>query len=153
MAIRTEIRNVLNADTVHVTVRCDEKTHRELKAFMHCRDEIAIRFPSGVAMFARGRGWYRMECARPAEAVRALTQALKIIRRFIAEAEHARNEEIRRLMPAVQQGLRVSSFSNAHSEGEFGYIGIRRPQADQRLAQPNRLAALANRFNAKHHRG
>lgn len=152
MAIQTTLRNTYDADTIHVTVRCDEKTHRALKAFMHCKDAIAIRFPSGVGMFARGRGWYRMEAARPDNALQALTQAMKIIRRFLLEAERATTEAIKLLMPAVTQGLRVSSFSNAHSEGEYGYLGARRLPADQVKASPNRLAALANRFNSKYHR-
>src|SRR5438045_4025879 len=111
MAINATLRNALNADTVHAVVRCDEKTHRALKTFMHCRDAIAIRFPTGVGLFRRGRGWYRLEAQQADRAVHAIATALKIIRRFVKELELGVEEEIKRLMPAVRQGLRVATFS------------------------------------------
>ncbi len=144
MSIAFSLKNRNDADTVHAVVRMDERHRLALKQFMHCKDEIAIRFPHGVALFSRGRGWYRLEASNSLRAQEKVEFALKLIRRFVLDEERKTTEELKRLVPTlINPGLKVATFSNAHSAGEYGYLGAAAPA---RPATPNKLAALVAKF-------
>jgi hypothetical protein len=138
------LKNRNDADTVCAVVRMDARHHAALKQFMHCKDEIAIRFPHGVSLFKRGRGWYRLEASNALRAQEKVEFAVKLIRRFLIDEERKTTEELKRLIPTVlNPGLKVATFSNAHSEGEFGYLGTPGPVVP---ASKHKLAALVARF-------
>lgn len=151
MAIQVQIKRELNAEMIHAVVRMDEKTHKLLKTYMHCKDGIAIRFPQRTALFSRGRGWYRLECANEKVAIQSILFAVKTIRRFIADQEREVEEQIKLLAPIMKNpDLRVVSFSNAHSEGEFGYMGIAKQRPNTTApASSHQLARLAQKFNVQ----
>lgn len=148
MSFKIALKSQFNQDLIHAVVRADARHIKALKQHMHCRDTIAIRFPGNVALFSRGRGWYRLECTgNNLNAEQRMAFVMKIIRRFLKDEEQATVEQLKLLMPTVlTPGLRVNSFSNAHSTGEFGYLGrvVERPATP---VSPNRLQALANKFN------
>lgn len=150
MSLKIVLKSQFNQDLIHAVARIDERHHRALKRYMHCRDEIAIRFPGNVALFSRGRGWYRLECTgNNLNAEQRMAYVLKVIRRFMLDEERKTSEQIKLLMPtAINPGLRIATFSNAHSEGEYGYLGhaVEKPKLP---AAQHRLAALANKFNSK----
>lgn len=147
MALHITLKSQFNQDLIHAVVRMDERNHKALKQYMHCKDEIAIRFPGNVALFHRGRGWYRLECVgHNYNAEQRMAFAIKVIRKFVVDAERKTTEELKRLTPIMlNPGLKVASFSNAHSEGEFGYIGKAVPK--ERMSVPqHKLNALVAKF-------
>jgi len=144
MSLTIRLRNQFDNDTVHAVVRADAKSHAALKKFMHCKDEIAIRFPMGVKMCSRGRGWYRIDASNEHRAVEKLMFAVKLVKRFLKEEEEAVEAQIKLLAPIMRDpGLRIVSFSNAHSEGEYGYMGAPTPPAPP---SANKLNALVAKF-------
>lgn len=143
MALHTRIRNQFDEDMVHAVVRCDQATYQALKQFMHCTAEVGICFPHGVRLLPRGRGWYRLEASNSFRAVEKLEFALKAVKRFQREQEHHIDEAIKRFAPVMKDpDLKIVSFSNAHSEGEYGYMG--RPH--HKPASQNKLNALVAKF-------
>jgi hypothetical protein len=152
MALQITLRNAHNLDTIHAVARMNAKTYQALKEFMHSTDEIAIRFPHGVGLFKRGRGWYRLEPKNAYRANEALAFAMKLIRRFLIDAERAVAEEIKRFTPIMlNPGMKVATFSNAHSEGEFGYIGRAVPPERTPIPQ-HKLNALVAKFKRPQHK-
>lgn len=143
MALHTRLRNQLDEDTVHATVRCDQQTYNALKQFMHCDALIGIRFPHGVRLLPRGRGWYRLEASNSFRAREKLEFALKAVKRFQREQELHTEAELRRFAPVMKDpDLRIVSFSNAHSEGEYGYMGV----PHTKPASQSKLNALVAKF-------
>lgn len=146
MALTIRLHNQLDDEMIHAVVRMDGATHALLKKFMHCNDEVVIRFPYGVKLCSRGRGWYRVDASNATRGIEKLQFAVKLIRRFLKEEENKVDEEIKRLAPLIRNpDLRVISFSNAHSEGEYGYMDT----APERPALPvstSKLNALAAKF-------
>lgn len=144
MAFQTRLRNQFDEDTVHAVVRCDQATYQALKQFMHCDAEVGIRFPHGVRLLPRGRGWYRLEASNSHRAVEKVEFAMKAVRRFQRDQEQRTDEELKRFAPVMKDpDLKIISFSNAHSEGEYGYLGIP-PHA--RPASQHKLNALVAKF-------
>lgn len=143
MALHTQLRNQFDEDTVHATVRCDQATYRALKEFMHCDAALGIRFPHGVRLLPRGRGWYRLEASNSFRAKEKVEFALKAIKRFQREQELHTEEELRRMAPVMKDpDLKVVSFSNAHSAGEYGYMGV----PHHKPASTHKLNALVAKF-------
>lgn len=146
MALSIRLHNQNDDEMIYAVVRMDGATHALLKKFMHCTDQIAIRFPHGVKLCSRGRGWYRLDASNAVRGVEKLQFAVKLIRRFLKEEEHKTEEEIKRLAPLLRNpDLKIVSFSNAHSPGEYGYIDT----APDRPALPvstSKLNALAAKF-------
>jgi hypothetical protein len=125
MALTTRIHNAFDNEMVYAVVRMDHKTHKALKEFMHCDDKVVIRFKHGVKLCYRGYGWYRLEASNSHRAVEKVEFALKLIRRFMRDEEAKTNEALKLLAPTIKDpDLKLVSFSNAHSEGEYGYMGI-----------------------------
>lgn len=153
MAFQITLKSQFNQDLAHAVARIDGGHHKRLKSYMHCRDEIGICFPGNVKLLSRGRGWYRLECmGHNHNAEQRLQFAMKIIRRFLIDDEKRINEELKLMAPMMKDpGLRVASFSNAHSEGEYGYIGrsTKTEQSYPQVASAHRLQALARKFNNK----
>lgn len=148
MALQIRLRNQLDEDTVHAVVRCDQVTYRALKEFMHCDAEVGIRFPHGVRLLPRGRGWYRLEASNSFRAIEKLEFALKAVKRFKREQELYIEDAIRRFAPVMKDpDLKIVSFSNAHSEGEYGYMGV----AQRRPATQHKLNALVAKFGRPQH--
>ena len=146
MAITTRIHNGFDNEMIYVVVRMDQKTHAALKQFMHCKDKLAIRFPHGVKLMTRGRGWYRMDASNEHRGVEKIMFAMKAIRRFIKDEEAKVDEELKRMAPILRDpNLKIVSFSNAHSEGEYGYMGIAIQQKPQPVST-NKLNALVAKF-------
>jgi hypothetical protein len=143
MALQFHLRNQLDEDTVHAVVRCDQNTYKALKEFMHCDAEVGIRFPHGVRLLPRGRGWYRLEASNSFRAREKVEFAMKAMRRFQRELELSIEEDLRRFAPVMKDpDLKIVSFSNAHSEGEYGYMGV--PQ--HKPASQHKLNALVAKF-------
>ena len=143
MALHIRLRNQLDEDTVHAVVRCDQQTFKALKGFMHCNDLIGIRFPHGVRLLPRGRGWYRLEASNSHRAIEKLEFAMKTVKRFLREQEIRTDEAIRLFAPVMKDpDLKIVSFSNAHSAGEYGYMGV----ANHKPASQNKLNALVAKF-------
>lgn len=149
MAITTRIRNRFDNDTVYAVIRMDAKTHKALKVFMHCKDPLFIRFSHGVKLAYRGRGWYRVDASNSLRGVEKVEGAMKAIRAFIRDEERKTDEALKRFAPIMKDPeLKIVSFSNAHSEGEYGYAGIMRPEDNPtpKTVSLNKLQALANKF-------
>lgn len=150
MALQIALKSQFNQDLAHAVVRCDTGNHKRLKRYMHCTDKIAIRFPGNVALFSRGRGWYRLECVGHNHgAEQRLQFAIKVMRRFLIDDEKAITEALQLLVPTiVTPGLKLATFSTMHGPADYGYIGktIEKPTVP---AAPNRLQALAHKFNSK----
>lgn len=154
MAITIRIRNTFDNDTVHGVVRMDSKTHRALKEFMHCKDPLFIRFPHGVKLAYRGRGWYRVEASNSLRGVEKVEFAMKAIRAFIRDDEKKVEEAIKQMVPIMRDAdLKIVSFSNAHSEGEFGYMGLARDKPQTHTPVPSsKLNALVSKFQRAPHK-
>lgn len=146
MALQIKIKNRYDSAIVHAVVRMDGKSHALLKQFMHCKDELAIRFQHGVKLVYRGRGWYRLDVSNEHRALEKLEFAVKLMRRFWREEEQRTEDALKLLVPTMlDPDLKIASFSNTHCEGEYGYLGIATP----RPAQPvpiNKLNALVQKF-------
>ncbi len=143
------IKRHFNAEMIHAVVRADAQAIKALKEYMHCRRDIGIGFPGSVILHSRGRGWYRLECSASMDQIRKIEFAVKVMRRFWQDEERKTEEQIKMLSPLMHDpNLRVAAFSNAHSAGEFQYIG--RSTQDQQKPAPHRLAQLANKFNSVH---
>lgn len=148
MALQINLKNKDDADTIHAVIRMDGKTYAALRLYMKPLDrgDHAIHFSYGVSIVWRGRGWYRMECSGPARALDKLTFAIKVVKRFLADAERKTDEEIKRLRPIMMNpGLVLASFSNMHSEADWGFIGKPSPQVKVPPTQ-NKLNALVAKF-------
>jgi len=148
MALQLTLKSQFNQDLAHAVIRCDSGNHQKLKNYMHCKDEIAIRFPGNVALFSRGRGWYRLECTgNNFNAEQRLQFALKVIRRYVIDDEKQTTEALKLLVPTIlNPGLKLATFSSMHSEADYGYLGTPMPP---KQASTNRLQALAHKFNSK----
>lgn len=153
MALQIKIKNRFYNKSVFAVVRMDSKAHAQLKFFMHCNDSTAIRFKHGVRLCYRGSGWYRLHVSNKHNALEKLEFAIKLMRRCYREAEQRTDDALKLLAPVMNDpDLRIASFSNAHCEGEYGYIGIansRRPQTASSPPPPvtaHKLSALVNKF-------
>ena len=152
MALTTRVRNGFDNEMIYVVIRMDEKTHANLKRFMHCTDKLAIRVPHGVKIMPRGRGWYRMEASNEFRGVEKIMFAMKAIKAFERDEEKKVDEELKRMAPIMRNpGLKIVSFSNAHSEGEYGYMGIveNKPASPP---SPSKLNALVAKFSRPQHK-
>lgn len=147
MALSITLRNQFDDEMVHAVVRMDATTHAALKKYMHCKDGVVIRFPYGVKLCSRGRGWYRVDASNATRGVEKLQFAMKLIRRFMKDEENKVDEEIKRLAPLLlNPGLRIISFSNAHSEGEYGYMGTAAQNQSTAAVSTSKLNALVSKF-------
>jgi hypothetical protein len=118
---------------------------------MHIKAGETIVFPYGARIVKRGRGWYRLIPNNTNRAIDKLNFALKVIRMFMKEQEEAVEAEIKKLIPVVLNiDLRVASFSNAHSSGEFGYLSDRQPPQQPKPAPAQSLQKLVAKFAARH---
>lgn len=143
MALQIRLRNQLDEDMVHAVVRCDHATYQALKEFMHCTAEVGIRFPHGVRLLPRGRGWYRLEASNSHRAWEKVEFAVKAMKRFLKDQEQRTEEAIKLFAPVMRDpDLKIVSFSNAHSQGEYGYAGVPRSKP----ASQHKLNALVAKF-------
>lgn len=146
MALQISVKHRDNPDIVHAVVRMDQKTHAALKQYMHCKDKVVIRFAHGVKLCYRGYGWYRLDVSNEYRAVEKLEFAVKLIRAFWRAEEQKITEAIKLFVPTMKDpDLRVSSFSNAHCEGEYGYMGVVRERPPVPVSA-HKLNALVSKF-------
>jgi hypothetical protein len=144
MALQIKIKNRYDATTVHAVVRMDSKSHALLKQFMHCNDAVVVRFQHGVTLTYRGRGWYRLNVSNEHRALEKLEFAVKLMRRFWREEEQHTEDALKLLAPTmIDPDLQIASFSNAHCEGEYGYLGIASPPPPVPV---HKLNALVQKF-------
>lgn len=150
MALQISVKHRNDPDLVCAVIRMDHKTHRALKEFMHCKDPVVIRFQHGVKLCYRGYGWYRLDVSNDHRALEKLEHAVKVIKRFWREEEQKTTEALKMFVPHMKDpDLRVSSFSNAHCEGEYGYMGIVRERPPVPVAA-HKLNALVSKFQRAH---
>ncbi len=119
----TRTHNQFSNETIYVTVRMNSKEYQSIRKYMHTPDGLDVGFPYGVHLVKHGYGWYRLVATTELRGVEKINGAMKIIRRWYKEEEEHVEADIKRLMPAIIHGVHVATFSNAHSTGEFGYLG------------------------------
>lgn len=149
------LKNAGNDDLAHIVVRMNAAEYQALRNYMHSKDGEFVWFPYGAFLAPRGRGWYRVSAHQPKRAADKVAFALTVLKRFLRDEEDKIVHQIKRLVPVMMDpDLKVTSFSNAHSEGEWGYLGsphlapkpAPQPQQAMQPASPQRLQMLAAKF-------
>lgn len=141
--MQVNLKNRHNNDTAHATVRMNAREYKELQSYMHLEGQ-RLKFPHGVKLMYRGRGWYKLVASRSHRAVEKLTEALKVLRLFCNWRDKAVVEALRAFTPVVGTALRVI----AYTDGEFVYAAsVDAPSPTLPKPSAFALSRLQQKFN------
>jgi len=143
--MQINLKNGSNNDTVYATVRMNKEEYVALREYMHTKEGADIGFPYGSVIVKHGYGWYRLLPLTAQRGIDKVLFAIKVLRRFIKDQEAKLAEEIKRYVPLMlDPALKIATFSTAHSEGEFGYLGTPQPPQPASSEVLQRLATVIN---------
>lgn len=142
-----------NNDTATVTIRFNKDEEQALRQYMHTIDGQQVSFPHGVRLFYRSMGWYRLDTSNTFRASEKLKLAISIIRKWYAEYQKQRNQELRLLLLKAQPNLEVAAYLDGHyvvrnkQTQNIQSVDAAYSELQERMpASADRLQELAQRF-------